>query len=274
MLQNVNIIPQVQQNIDPSARLLHLGDVHRTGIHGRSVSPSCSIQEGLVLRDPVSDSIYALTQRNRIVTGFFVVLATAQTIFSMVFLASPDNAGKLSEPTSCALGVLTMPPPIPIVLQLPDIKLDPFYVCSFTTNAKLGSAYTSLSLVFDFCAFITVVVSAYTSLSLVFDFCAFITVVVSAYKSMPASLARDFMFTGVIGAVVQGATIYFALVFTSQFVLTMFVLFGRVCLIAISFGICDCFLYTMRLLLMTTGKLEVGDRTVSWFRMHPRVICQ
>ena len=128
-------------------------------------------------------------------------------------------------------------------MQLPDIKLDPFYICAFTTSAKLGSAYTSLLLAFDFCAFVAVVVSA--------------------YRSMPASLAKDLMFTGVIGAVVQGATVYFALVFTSELVLAMFIFFGRVCRIAILFGRCDRFLRILCFLLIMIGQLEVDERTVS-----------
>ena len=128
-------------------------------------------------------------------------------------------------------------------MQLPDIKFDPFYICLFTSNPKLELAYTSLSLAFDFCAFITVVVSV--------------------YRAMPASLAKDLMFTGVIGAVVQGATVYFALVFTSQLTLTMFVLFGRVCRIEISFGISDRFFRILCFFLMIIEQSEVGDRTVS-----------
>jgi len=97
-------------NIDHCARLLRLGDVCRTGIHGCSVNPAISIREGLVLRERFCDSIYALTRRNRIVTGFFVMLTTAQTVFGITFLASPDNTGKTTKPTSCGSGMLMVGP--------------------------------------------------------------------------------------------------------------------------------------------------------------------
>ena len=91
-----NIILQVQQNFNPSARLLCLCNVHRASIPDCSVGPNRPLQEGLVdLKDWVLDSIYALTRRDRIVTGFFITLAAVQTIFGIVFLTSPTNT---SEP--------------------------------------------------------------------------------------------------------------------------------------------------------------------------------
>ena len=92
-----NIIPQVQQNFNPSARLLHLCNLYRTGIPDCSVGPNRLIQEGLIdLKEWALDSIYALTRRHRIVTGFFITLATVQTTFGIVFLTSPSNT---SEPS-------------------------------------------------------------------------------------------------------------------------------------------------------------------------------
>ena len=71
------------------------------------------------------------------------------------------------------------------------------------------------------------------------------------------------MFTGVIGAVVQGVTVYFALVFTSQLALAVIIFFGRVCCIAISFGIYDRFLCILWFLSMITGRFEVVGCSVS-----------
>jgi len=103
------------------------------------------------------------------ITGFFVILTTAQVILGVVFMASPDNTGKswLPEPTSYASEMLTIGPPFlsPTAIRLPEIKLEPYHICLFASNIKLESAYTSMSLSFDFCAFIAIVVSAYRSLS-------------------------------------------------------------------------------------------------------------
>jgi len=70
------------------------------------------------------------------VTGFSVILGA-------VFMVLPDDTGTGS------------PTPTP----------GPFYICLFnTSNIKLESAYTSMSMSFDFHAFITIVFPAYRSL--------------------------------------------------------------------------------------------------------------
>ena len=84
--------------------------------------------------------------------------------------------------------------------------------------------------------------SVYTSLSLAFDFLAFVTVVVSAYRSLPYASVRQLMFAGIIGTVVQDAIVYFALIFASHLTLAMFIFFAKVRYIAVSFGTCDRFL--------------------------------
>lgn len=60
------------------------------------------------------------------------------------------------------------------------------------------------------------------ALSLLFDSCAFIAIVVSAYKSLPAVSAKNLVSTGVVGTVVKDATIYFILIFTSHVIGTLF----------------------------------------------------
>ena len=89
----------MQENIDPCPRFLRLGNVLRAGIPDCSVSPIRSIH-GEILKEMVSASIYALTRRNRTVTGFFVILTTAQVILGAIFLASPDNTGEALDPAS------------------------------------------------------------------------------------------------------------------------------------------------------------------------------
>lgn len=108
-------------------------------------------------------------------------------------------------------------------MELPEIKLEPFYVCVFASTAGLESAYTLLSLAFDSCAFIIIMVSA--------------------YRSLPPSSVRDIRLTGVVGTVVRDATIYFTLIFTSHLVLTIFIFFARVCRDAFSFGVANHFLF-------------------------------
>ena len=46
----------------------------------------------------------------------------------------------------------------PTVIRLPEIKPEPFYICLFASKIKLESAYTSMSLSYDFCPFIAIVV--------------------------------------------------------------------------------------------------------------------
>ena len=70
------------------------------------------------------------------------------------------------------------------------------------------------------------------------------------------------MFSGIIGTVVQDATIYFALIFASHLTLAMFIFFARVRYIAISYETCDCFLRILYFLVIT-GSYEVTARTVS-----------
>jgi len=101
-------------------------------------------------------------------------------------------------------------------------------------------------------------------LSLIFDSCAFIAIVVSAYKSLPPSSAKNLIFTGVVGTVVQDATIYFGLIFTSQFTVTMFSFFIRVCGVMVSFRVSDNLLRSS--VFVMTGQLEVIGWSVSPFR--------
>jgi len=100
------------------------------------------------------------------------------------------------------------PFPSPTVIRPPEIKLEPYYICLIASNIKLESAYTSMSLSFDFCAFITIVVFA--------------------YRSLPPSSVKQLKFTGVVGTVLRDATIYFAMIFTLHLTLMVFIFFARV----------------------------------------------
>ena len=93
-------------------------------------------------------------------------------------------------------------------MKLPEIKLEPYYMCLFASNMKLESAYTLMLLAFEFCGFVTIVSFAYRSLS-------------------PSSL-KQLKLTGVIGTVLRDAAIYFAMIFTLHLTLTMFIFFARV----------------------------------------------
>ena len=101
-------------------------------------------------------------------------------------------------------------------MKLPEIKLEPYYMCLFASNMKLESAYTSMLLSFDFCGFVAIVVFAYRSLS-------------------PSSL-KQLKFRGLVGTVLRDATIYFAMIFTLHLILTMFIFLARVCQI-VPFGV-------------------------------------
>ena len=68
------------------------------------------------------------------------------------------------------------------------------------------------------------------SLSLGFDSCAFVVIVVSAFKTLPPSTEKKFRLTGIVGALIRDATTYFAMIFTSHLSLAMFVFFARVSL--------------------------------------------
>ena len=72
--------------------------------------------------------------------------------------------------------------------------------------------------------------SAYVSLSLAFDSCAFVVIVVSAFKTLPPSRENKFKLTGIVRTLIQDATIYFVIIFTSHLSLAMFVFFARVSL--------------------------------------------
>ena len=82
--------------------------------------------------------------------------------------------------------------------------------------------------------------AAYVSLSLAFDSCAFVVIVVSAFKTLPPSREKKFNFTGIAGILIQDAVIYFAMIFTSHLTLTMFIFFERVCLCSDLFTMCHC----------------------------------
>ena len=72
--------------------------------------------------------------------------------------------------------------------------------------------------------------SAYVSLSLAFDSCAFVVIVVSAFRTLPPSRENKFKLTGIVRTLIQDATIYFVIIFTSHLSLAMFVFFARVSL--------------------------------------------
>jgi len=135
--QSTDIVPQMRKNIDHWARFLRLGNFCRTGIPGYSVIPTCPIQKGLILSERVSDSIYALTWRNRIVTAFFVTLTTVQAILGVVFLASPDNTGKTSGPT-------------PFVYRDLNDRILTFFLASYSDEASRNQARSILHLLFRF----------------------------------------------------------------------------------------------------------------------------
>ena len=126
----------------------------------------------------------------------------------------PDKTGKppLLHPESVpSVPRASMTLPISfslIAIQLPPIKLKPFYLCFPGPNLRYESVYTSIALAFDSCAFITIVVSAYISLPLV---------------------VRKLGSTGVIRMLMQDATIYFGLIFTSHLIFVMFIFLERVC---------------------------------------------
>ena len=104
--------------------------------------------------------------------------------------------------------------------------------------------------------------SGYMSLSLSFDFFAFVTVVVLAYRSNPSGSAKQRLFTGITGTVVRGAIIYFALIFVSHLILVMFIYFAKVRYTVLSIGTRDSLLPT-RFLVPTATNSEVAARIVS-----------
>ena len=133
-----------------------------------------------------------------------------QAILGVVFMASPDYTGEAPRTHLMQYpgGINHRTSHTAATKLRPEIKLEAFYACSFASNIKLESAYLSLSLAFDSCAFIAIVASA--------------------YRFQRHSLVGALRFTGIIGTVVQDATIYFVVIFTSHLTLTMFAFFVRV----------------------------------------------
>lgn len=87
-------------------------------------------------------------------------------------------------------------------------KLSLNYTCTITLNLKLELVYFALSLFFDFTAFIVIVIFA--------------------LRSMPHFPGlRTPLLSRVIRTVVQDATLYFAVMFTSQFILMGFQAFAK-----------------------------------------------
>ena len=127
------------------------------------------------------------------------------------------------------------------MLKVPDIKLDAYLICLFASNVQMESAYVSLSLGFDSCAFAVIVVSA--------------------FKTRPPSRENKFKLTGIVGTLVQDATIYFVMIFTSHLTLTMFIFSARVCCAAIFFITCHRVLQAP--IFLQTGNLEANTRIVS-----------
>lgn len=131
--------------------------------------------------------------------------------------------------------------------MLPPIKLEPFTLCLFGPNWTLEAIYATISLAFDSCAFITTVVSA--------------------YMSLPPS-ARKLGSTGVMRTVMQDATIYFVMIFTSHLIFTFSIFLQRVCHITSCLGH-DWPNLTHRTFFLVTASLEVNTCGVSSFRIHP-----
>ena len=137
------------------------------------------------------------------------MLSTTQVILAIVFLRSPDNTGQHSHPPDIVAGPVVTRHSLHIATQLPGVEPVSFYICLSSSDAKLETAYTTLSLAFDICAFIAIVVSA----------CKY-------HSRLPG---EKFRLTGVVRTVVQDSTIYFAFIFTPHLTLTMYAFLAKVC---------------------------------------------
>jgi hypothetical protein len=127
------------------------------------------------------------------------------------------------------------------------------YTCTITLNLDLELAYFALSLFFGmkYPPIITVAHASFRSP----DLAAFVVIVVFALRSTPRfSGLRNHLLPRIVRTVVRDATLYFGVMFTSQFILMAFQAFARVRFSA--FG---------RILILTVV-------IIGWYKNDPRAV--
>lgn len=107
---------------------------------------------------------------------------------------------------------------------LPPIHLTAYQLCVFTRHRKVEIAYTAISLFYGPPFFLSFRRVSFQLTRVTTDFSAFVVIIVLAAKSG----IRGFRMPGILRTIVQDATIYFLVIFTSHFVLEMTLLVARV----------------------------------------------
>jgi hypothetical protein len=139
---------------------------------------------------------------------------------------------------------------------MPPIPLDAYRLCVFVRHRKLEVAYTSISLIYGTWEIYVATDSTDPADNLCTpDSLAFLFIIFMANKSKTGG----FKFTGILGTIVEDATQYFLVIFTSHFVLEMTLTLGRVSATVSLSG-----------LKPTSSNASIGDNstTSSWVSRH------
>jgi len=136
----------------------------------------------LIAQIILTTRIYAITMKNTIIASLFVCITIPQFALGiyMIVLAASAPAQRL-----------------------PSIHLTAYQLCVFTRHRSVETAYTAISLLYDFSAFVVIIVLA------------------------AKSGIKGFRMPGILRTIVQDATVYFLVIFTSHFVLEMTLLVAR-----------------------------------------------
>jgi len=138
----------------------------------------------LLAQVALTTRIYAVTRKNtRIAIGFAIITASQLVLGVYVVV------------------ITTMEEAQPF----PPIPLDAYRICVFTPHRALEIAYTSISLLYDSLAFLTIL---------------FFTTRLN--QKIPG-----FKVPTILETIAEDATLYFLVIFTSHFVLEMTIIFGR-----------------------------------------------
>lgn len=111
---------------------------------------------------------------------------------------------------------------------MPPIPLEPFQLCVFARHRPIEIAYTSISLFFGkpTHAFYVYIISLGSHK--VSDLAAFTVIIVFGVTGGLNSSAMSMSRSGIVKTIVQDASIYFVVIFTSHLVFVLTLVFARV----------------------------------------------
>ena len=117
---------------------------------------------------------------------------------------------------------------------MPPIPLDPFRLCVFARHRPIEIAYTCLSLFFGASAYASTS-THHRELHVFSDFSAFSTIIRFGFKAGLAANAVAVSRPSIVHTIVQDATVYFFVIFTSHLILLSTLVFERVGITCIRF---------------------------------------